>query len=546
MIKIILLSISLISTQVFAITQKPKLIVVISIDQFRTDYLQKYSSLFIPAQSGNKIGGFNYLMQKGAYFSHAEYGLLQNMTGPGHATILTGSFAYQNGIANNDWFDEETQKYVYCTEDQSKKTVGAIVNNPHVGTSPKNLNATTFGDELKNAYPNSKVVSVALKDRSSILMGGHRADIALWFDLQSFQWVSSEYYLPNKKLPSWLEAINSNLKKQVGSAIVWEKQLDKNTKLNPHVPASKYTEDMGANFPHKTKLGSLTSLLFPIGINMPVNVATQAIDEYKLGQTNNTDVLAISFSNHDYVGHQFGTESDEIKETTALEDKAISDLLNHINKKVPGGIENTWIVLTADHGVTDNPRILKANKIPAGILNQEIIAEEMEKHLTLKYGKSLYKWILEPSELNFFINKKAIKEKRLDLVKVQDELANYISSKKEILTGIAHIFSGADVKRRTLPPGQFEKQILRTYYTGRSGDVVMIQKPNFILAYGSTTHMSGYAYDRYVPIIFAGKPFKSGTFAGGEVVDIAPTLSFLMGIIPPTNSEGKILEKVLK
>ena len=542
---LVLLSFSSFQASAFSRVEKPKLILVISIDQFRADYLQKLAPLFRPPMSGKKVGGFNYLMQKGAYFSHAEYGLLQNMTGPGHATILTGSYAYQNGIPNNDWYNSETQNYVYCTEDQSQKTVGATPTNPHVGTSPRNLIGTTFGDELKNAYADSKVVSVALKDRAAILMGGHRPDLALWFDLESFRWVSSNYYLSSSQLPEWVNQINNGLKAKLGVEQIWEKKLDQKINPNLQVPESKYTKEMGRTFSHKAKLGGTTSLLFPTAIDMPVQVATKAIEEFNLGQGKSTDVLAISFSSHDYVGHQFGPESDEIKETTVLEDKTISEFLNYIDQKIPGGLASTWIVLTADHGVTGNPNVLQANKIPAGFINQEAITSEIENFLTKKYGKASSKWMLEPSELNFYINQKMIQEKNLDLFKVRDEAAKHIASKKELLTGIADIFSGSDVKRRTLPQEQHEKQILRTYFEGRSGDILMIPRPNFILAYGATTHMSGYSYDRYVPMIFVGKPFKAGLYAGGFVVDIAPTLSFLMGIIPPSSSEGAILEKSL-
>ena len=529
----------------FSKIEKPKLIVVIAIDQFRADYLQKFSHLFLPASSGKKVGGFNYLMQNGAYFSHAEYGLLQNMTCPGHATILTGSYAYQNGIPNNDWFNPETQKFVYCAEDQSQRTVGATPSSPHIGTSPKNLNGTTFGDELKNAYPNSKVISIALKDRSAIMMGGHRPDLALWFDLESFKWVSSEYYLPSKQLPNWVNTINQNLQKKIGTEQIWNKKLDTVANKNIHVPESKYTKEMGQAFPHKAKIGESSSLLFPIAVDMPVEVATKAMDEFKLGLGQSTDVLAISFSNHDYVGHHFGPESDEIKETTVLEDKTISNFLNDINRKIPGGLNSVWIVLTADHGVAGNPKILTANKIPSGYINQEAISGEIERFLVKKYGKPSSKWLLEPSELNFYINQDVIKEKGLDLIQVRDEAAKYIATRKDVLKEISEVFSGTDVRRRTLPQEQHEKQILRTYFEGRSGDIIMIPKPNYILVYGSTTHLSGYAYDRYVPLILVGKPFKSGLYAGGNVVDIAPTLSFLMGIIPPSNSEGAILEKSL-
>ena len=190
-------------------------------------------------------------------------------------------------------------------------------------------------------------------------------------------------------------------------------------------------------------------------------------------------------------------------------------------------------------------KVLSSLRIPSGYVNQGAIAQELESYLTKRYGKAQSKWVGEPSEFNFYLNKTVIRQKNLDLAKVQTELAKHISTKPELLTGIAYVFSAQDVRNRTLPPEQHERQILRTYFEGRSGDVMMIPRPNYLLEYGATTHMTGYAYDRYVPLIFAGGPFKAGTYAGGEVVDIAPTLAFLLGIIPPTGSEGAILEKAL-
>lgn len=529
-------------TFAFSAIEKPKLILVISIDQFRADYLERFKSHFLPAK-GSKIGGFNYLKTKGAYFSHAEFGLLQNMTCPGHATILTGAYAYQTGIPNNDWYNPETGAFIYCAEDQSHKTIGASPKNPHVGTSPKNLKTNTFGDELKNAYTDSRVVSIALKDRSAIMLGGHRADVAFWFDGESFQWVSSEYYL--KEIPAWVAQINQGLKSKIGNELVWDKKLDKTIRPNTQILETKQTKEMGASFTHRASVGVYSSLLFPIGISMPVEMAEAAITNLKLGQGKATDILAMSFSSHDYVGHTFGPESDEIKETTVLEDQILSRLLNFVNNKIPGGLENTWIVLTADHGVAWNPQIQASLKVPAGYLDQELVVKEIEKFMNEKYGKVSGKWTLEPSELNFFFNPKSIAEKELDITKVRSEVMKYLIPKQRMFKGIAHIFSGNDVKRRTLPPGQFEKQILRTYFEGRSGDIVMIQEPGYIVAYGASSHLSGYSYDRYVPVIFTGKPFRPGLYAGGEVVDIAPTLSFLMGIIPPASSEGKILKEAL-
>lgn len=145
------------------IPARPKLVVALVIDQFRADYLLRFSDRFLPAKGkGDEVGGFRYLMTQGAYFPMAEYSLLQSMTCPGHATILTGSLPYQNGIPANAWNNSENGSYVYCAEDSKHQTVGAAKFD-HAGTSPRNLIGTTVGDELKNAGFPSRVVTIALK-----------------------------------------------------------------------------------------------------------------------------------------------------------------------------------------------------------------------------------------------------------------------------------------------------------------------------------------------------------------------------------------------
>jgi hypothetical protein len=188
--------------------KRPKLVLVLVIDQFRADYLTRFESRFLPAEKGGTVGGFQYLMSKGAYFPFGQYDLLQNMTGPGHATILTGAYPYLSGISLNYWFDSTKNEKVYCAQDDGSKTIEVVPPSANVGTSPKNLLGTTVGDELKNAGFPSRVFSVALKDRAAIFMGGHRADAAFWFDSGLYQWASSQFYFPKGKLPDWIKHSN--------------------------------------------------------------------------------------------------------------------------------------------------------------------------------------------------------------------------------------------------------------------------------------------------------------------------------------------------
>ena len=207
--------------------QKPKLVVLLVIDQFRADYLTRFQDRFLPAKGAKgSIGGFQYLVEKGAWFPQAQYDLLQNMTGPGHATLLTGAYPYLTGIPNNEWYDKERKAPVYCVEDRSIQWFGGSPDE-HAGSSPRNLIGSTLGDELKMVSASSRVVSIALKDRAAILMGGHRADAVIWMDPFRFQWTSTPFYFENGELPEWVRVVNSGLAAKKHTLVAGSPELPK-------------------------------------------------------------------------------------------------------------------------------------------------------------------------------------------------------------------------------------------------------------------------------------------------------------------------------
>lgn len=474
--------------------EKPKLIVVIVIDQFRSDFLTRFESQF-------QKDGFRALMKDGAYFPFGEYDVLQAMTGPGHATILTGAYPYQTGIPINDWYDQTIQDSMYCVEDRSQETVGAPMRE-HVGTSPKNLIGTTLGDEMKNAGMSSKVVTVALKDRAAILMGGHRADLAVWFDGASTRWVSSKYYLKDGKLPGWMETLNEE--------------------------ASKNKCDLAS----------------PCGTQVTLKAFHGALKNFKLGQGSATDLIAVSFSSHDYVGHMHGPNSREIGVMTLSEDAAVAEIRGAVAKAVPGGLKNVLFVLTADHGVAPSTKYLLETGIETGRIDEGKIAEEIERVLAKKYGAPKNgKWLRDVVDFNFFLDERSIRSGGLDLEKIEMDVKDILLKNP----AFAQAVTRGEWEARKLPPGMFGRKVDRTFFRGRSGNVIGIQKPFFINeSKNAANHMSGYSYDRTVPILFAGPGIRGGVYADpAEVVDIAPTLSFLLGIVPPAVSEGKVLKQAL-
>lgn len=489
--------------------KKPKLVVMLMIDQFRADYLQKYKSEFIPKKYQGGIGGFNYLMGEGAYYPYAQYDVLQSLTGVGHATVLTGSYPYLAGIVANSWHDHQLKKEVNCIDDFSSLMVG-VSDESRPGKSPVHLIGSTLGDELKNADYQSKVISIALKDRASILMGGHRSDLSIWYETKERKWVSSSFYLKNKQLPDWILKLNTDISKKAP-------QLNHQNEFPDEVTS-------------------------PAGVDLTTDAVLLAIDEYKLGQSKDTDILAVSFTSHDYVGHLYDSNGPHVKEVTFSEDKAISKILNALDKKVPGGLENVVVVLSADHGVAPKVDVLQENKINAGYMPSAQLKERVEKRLAKTFGKLTgdEKYLSDLLVFNLYLNQDIIKKKKLDVQKVEEEVKKALLEDKNILFA----FSRTDYEKRILPPGMLERQILKTYFPGRSGDVVVIPRPFFINTKNRNSHMTSYSYDKTVPLILMGSQFKKGIIPKiVEVVDIAPTLAFLLGVVPPSLSEGRVLSE---
>lgn len=471
--------------------KRPKLVVVIVIDQFRADYISRFQSQFVKT-------GFNALIQSGAYFPYGEYDLLQSVTGPGHATVLTGAYPYQMGIPLNEWFDQKSNAKTYCVDDHAVSLVGA--KGPGEGVSPKNLVGSTLGDELKNIDLPSKVVALALKDRAAILLGGHRADLAFWFD--DDHWISSTYYRKDGKLPAWLEKHNATVMK------------------------------------------SKCQLEAACGAELTAAAFVAALEGENMGRGPSIDILAVSFSGHDFAGHKFGPNAPEMKAVTLAEDRAISKMREAVAKQVPGGLKDVVFVLTGDHGVAPTPEYLAKTGIETGRLNYKDLSAEIDGFLTKKYGAPTgKKWIEFVEDFNFFISEDSVHARKADLAQVEKETKEIIARNP----GFAFVMTRAEYEASQFPPGMFERKMKKTFYRGRSGNVIAIQKPFYINAGKAANHMTGYVYDRTVPIIFSGFGIKNGLYSEkAEVVDIAPTLAFLLGILPPALSEGKVLGSALK
>ena len=528
---------------------RPRLILSLVIDQFRADTLPRFKERLLPARQANgSPGGLRYLMEMGAYFPYARYEILQSMTGPGHATILTGSYPYQNGIAANDWYDDIKRDRTYCTEDPEFTTIGAEIQKAHSGTSPRNLVGTTVGDELKNSgFTQSKVITVALKDRAAILLGGHRADGAFWMDKSGKRWVSSTFYFPDGRLPNWVNGVNNEIAKTAGSAFTWKAAGPGNglSLGDPMALKDEWNQRIGATFPHELKKASPEALSSPWGVDATLELALAAIREEKLGADKNPDILAVSFSTHDYIAHSFGPNSRETEEITLAEDRAIARLLAAVDKLVPGGLAEVTVTLTADHGGPHNPDWLSKNRINAGRIDEAALLSRLEERLRKEFGKpqGAENWIGYGVDFAWTLDPLPIQKSGKSAQRFEEALRDELLKEP----GAAHVFTASDVRENRLPPGMHEQQIKRTWFKGRAPSVMLIPKPFYQPTEDTVTHLSGYTYDATVPLILSGKGIQKGVRAiSARVVDLAPTLTWLLGVTPPDLSEGRVLDESLQ
>lgn len=529
------------STTVNTELKQPKLIVGVVVDQMRHDYIYRYWNRF-----GN--GGFKKLVNEGFFFRNAHYNYVPTYTGPGHASIYTGTTPSTHGIISNDWFVKETGNEIYCTEDKNVKTVGS---DSKAGLmSSKNLLVTTIGDELKLATnQQAKVFGVSLKDRASILPAGHSANGAFWFDGSTGTFISSTHYM--KELPKWLIDFN---KQELA-----KKYLEQG--WNTLYPINIYTASISDNNPYEESPNKKAEPVFPYeyksfienknfgiikstpqGNTLTKDLAIECIKAENLGKDNISDLLCVSFSATDYVGHSFAPRSVEVEDVYLRLDKDIEALLNYLNTNV--GKENYVLFLTADHGGADNPNYLKSLKIPAEIVDEDALAKSI-----FQFCKQTFKdttLIRSIFNQQIYLDENKLSSLKLNKLEVEQQFADYLLS----LPAVAEAYPSNVLKYESFNDNNFKYLIQKGYNHKRSGNIAFVYQPGWESLYGGTTgttHGASYSYDTHIPILFYGKNINKGESAAKvNIVDIAPTISTMLHISFPNGTTGKPLVEVVK
>ncbi len=514
------------------IKSSPKLVVGIVVDQMRYDYLTRFYGHY-----GND--GFKRFINEGFNCKNNHYNYAPTSTGPGHASVYTGTSPAMHGIIGNNWYDKVTGTSVYCAGDNDYASVGTASDEGKM--SPHRMNVSTVTDELRlHTQMRGKTIAISLKDRGAVLPGGHTANAAYWFNGgDEGNWITSTFYMA--ALPKWVQDFNSAKKldqyikpwtalKEIGTYVESGPDNNNYEGLITGETAPIFPHDLPKYWNDNGKYDLLRST--PFGNNMVTDFALEAIEKELLGFDDHTDFLAISYSSTDYVGHQYGVNSKEVQDTYIRLDGDLEQLFNALDKRVGKG--QYLVFLTSDHGAVEVPGYLKDQKLPADYFDFNALKPKFNEFLEYTFGTTDI--VKNMSNDQVFLDHAIIKNLDLDLANAQDLIA------KELLSypNIEQVYTAAQMQQNQYTSGL--PYILQNGYNQkRSGDVLFVLKPG-VASYSRTgsTHGSPHIYDTHVPLLFFGKGIKnSSTVTRTEITDIAPTVSALLGISFPSGTTGK-------
>jgi predicted AlkP superfamily pyrophosphatase or phosphodiesterase len=513
---------------------QPKLVLVIAVDGLPQEQVTRYRSQF-------GEGGFRRLLDQGAWFNNAHQAHGVTVTAVGHTAILSGAYPYQHGIIGNNWIDPVTLKSVYCTEDQAHKYLGNEVTDPSDGTSPAKLRVDTLGDQLRYATgQRAKVITVSGKDRGAILMAGKTGTAYMYME-KSGNFASSTYYM--QQHPQWVQSYQAAKPQERYYGKTWR----------PMLADSAYANDAGdaPNLAMYSESGAPDNAYYkrlkesPFLDELTLDFARAAVEGESLGKNpaGVPDLLGVSLSAHDLANHAYGPESKVSHDHLQRLDRMLAGFFSYLDKRI--GMDNVLVVLTADHGFPNVPEFSSGTQhIDAQRIDGKKLVADLSAHLTSRFGvDKLVSAYLMP---NVHLDTALIEQSKLNRADVENAAARFLLSQK----GIADVFTRTQFENGAVNGTRIATLMRRAWNRELSGDLMLVTKPYWYFGSGNsgTSHGAPYAYDTNVPLIVMGKPWiKPGAYSQyAEVVDIAPTLSFLLRVRPPAGAEGRVLTEALR
>jgi predicted AlkP superfamily pyrophosphatase or phosphodiesterase len=497
---------------------RPKLVVVIVIDQFRGDYLERYRDQFGDA-------GFRLLLDHGAYFPNCNYNYANTRTAPGHSTLFTGAYSNGHGIAANEWWDQKKKRMVTSVEDDDTKLVGVDGDKP--GASPHNLLADAIGDELKLATQGkSRVFTVSLKDRAAILPGGFGADAAYWIDGKSGAWVTSTYY--RKELPRWAQDFNSSR-----PAKYWDRDWKDGQGTVLRATAHRKGKD-GSEAGFYEVVGPTA-----FGNEYELEFAKELVVYENVGRGPATDFLSISLSPNDILGHQVGPDSREMQQMALDLDRQLAGFFNFLGHQI--GLADVWIAFSADHGVSSLPDAVKKLRIPAANLDSAKIEAEINSAITAKFSAGHPASYVKLDYPLAWLDQDAFAAAH-----VHERDAEQAVGEAMKQAGMRDYYTKSQLAAGDVPNTALGRKFLNSYSPGEGWYVMGVGDIYAVGGLKGTDHASPYTYDTHVPLAFYGLPFAPGTYRQSvEPVDMVATLASLLGINAPTHAVGRVLTEAL-
>lgn len=497
----------------------PRLIVVIVIDQFRGDYLERYRDQF-----GD--GGFRLFLDHGAYFPDCNYNYANTRTAPGHSTLFTGAYSNGHGLFANEYWDFKNKREVPFVEDDNTKLVGAA--GDKAGASPHNLMADTLGDELKLATQGrSRVFGVSLKDRAAVLPAGHAGDAAYWIEAKSGAWVTSTYYRGD--LPKWAQDFNSGNR----AAKYWDRDWrDAQGKVLRSTAHRKGKDGSDAGF--YEVIGAT-----PFGNEYELEFARELVLYENLGKGPATDLLSVSLSPNDILGHQVGPDGAEMQTMALALDRELADFFSFLGHQV--GLANVWIALSADHGISALPETVEKMRISNPPLDGAKLDADINKALTARFSPGRPATYVKLDYPMAWLNQEAFAA-----VQVKERDAETAAGEAMKHAGLRDYYTKWQLAEGALPDTPWGRKYLNSYSPQGGWWVMGVPDPYTIGQLRGANHTSPYTYDTHVPLAFYGLAFQPGTYrTHSEPIDLAPTLASLLGINAPTHSAGRILTEAL-